>query len=311
METLLPFAVELANAPPVKVYQHVQEVFAKIYQYPAAATVYKDNYDKYGKDAATYSVGAVCDLTAMSMLIVAAGVKRVEAMKAAAQKAFEDNKYGLLFDEEGQHGRDHVHRYVKEDQEAFEDLMEVWSKLEGSGAVQLKFGKDMHTFAIERVPAEADANIKDPRFRVYQSYQNVYRLLDFLVGEEESKAQAAHLKIVYAENKKANPNLKITLQDFVTDGQKRIENTASLLGKGQLLTWVNLSRYVIEPLTAMLAGKIRNQEYVSLSASPETKDVDTDIMGVLMCDQVSSASFEQNYDELLQVPKDLTEYPLF
>jgi hypothetical protein len=306
MTTLVPFAQLLAMKPPVEVLKHIMDWYADETGYKAAATFWKDMVDKYTEEEATYSAGATCDLAAMCMMVVAAGVKRVEAMKDQLRKVKKDKPKGLVF-EDKKYG-DRVYFYKSQDDaDNFEKLLTEWGKLQGSGVVQFKFKVkgDWHTFALERAQEKKD----EPKFYVYQAYQNVYRLADFL-GEGSTAAQEKHMKVVWKElsagDKKAH---KDDEEGFIKDNLERIDQTVRHLGCKTALDMATLKAYVIDPLSTLLKGGLRGKDYVLMTAS-HAKDrfLSTDFMAVLMCDTVSPDQFKQNYEDL-RATQGLTMYP--
>jgi hypothetical protein len=306
MTTLLPYAEELVKDPPVDVFNLVMKDYAVQSGDADAKDMFANNVKEVGETAATYTVAAICDLTAMCMMMIAAGVTRIEAMKTAIKNAgknvtgtvFEDKNYG-----------DHVFYYRQQaDARDFENRLADWSMRAGSGVVQFKFAakNDFHTFAIERVQ---EKNYQ-PAFLVYQSYQNTYRLGDFL-GQRDPKEVAAQMKMVWSNFKKLGDKAGYKDEnDFVTKILDRIDKMKECVGSESPLDVVALAKYVIKPLSLLLGERLPRDQYSLLTASyPASRMVGTNLMTVLMCDTVSPADFSANYKALRSSPKNLTLYP--
>ena len=108
--------------------------------------------------------GTICDVTAYSMMVIGAGLKRVKALRGKV------NYWGT---KDG----DRVRRYKSSDGTKIGWELSNWTKVKAPGILQFKFDATggMHTFAVERVVLSEEI-----RFRVYQSYEGLYRLSDFL-----------------------------------------------------------------------------------------------------------------------------------
>jgi hypothetical protein len=327
MKNLMPFAEVLAKEPPVVIYKRMQRLLAdevaRVEKEDATyiAEVFESNVKELGLKTATYIVGAICDLTAMCMMMVAAGVPRIEKMKAALTKTAHDNraavknqqpvKTGLVWEDKDL--GDHAYLYDKNSSDKFEKVLQDWCILKGNGVVQFKFDAegDWHTFTVERVQDKDTP----PVFLVYQSYQNIYRLLDFL-GMGDQSDQAAHnsaafpVPSTWKNNKKKQNDIAKGRQEFADKALKRIESTAGLIGRKQALSLKTFESRVLQPLTAMVAGQISNSDYVLLTASATDKAQVgiTHSMGVMMCDTVLPEKFEGNLTDLLKPHADLTPY---
>jgi len=316
MDTLLPYAEKLAKQPPVDVYKALNGWYekylkARFKQDFGVDKVWDTNVEKDGLAAATYAVGAICDLTAMSMMMVAAGVSRVEKMKNALRTTEERNEdanrkvRGRVFEDANLGDRAYI--YDSNGTNTVKGLLDTWCNLKGNGVVQLKFnpGGDWHTLAIERVQEKE----QDPSFIVYQSYQNVYRLLDFM-GLGDAKDQATHqAKAWKPDGKNEDDDQGQLKQAFIERMVERIGQTADNIGKKQLLTLGNLKLRVLNPICSMLAGPISNEDYVLLTASTtQAKQVSASLLGLMVCDTVKASEYSKNYDEYLQPHADLTSY---
>jgi hypothetical protein len=316
MKPLIPVAEYLAEHPPWDIYDAVTEWYATDLENRGLdGSDFHKAWEKQNKavgpDAALYSVGASCDMTAMCVLMLAAGVKRIEAMKKGIREAIAGNKKGELFKDAN--SGDHAHYFTREkaDVTAFTKLLEAWCNLKGSGVIQFKFSTgDAHTFALERVQ-EKD---KAPVFFVYQAYQNLYRLADFL-GVGNVDVQKAHNEAVwdYTNKKKKVTPASIQLKNaFVTGCLNRIRTTVEQVGGKQGFDLVQIEAKVLKRLTTMLAGALNTPEYAQLTGCGSTEDsVSAQYMAVLVCDQVSPDSFKDNYEDLRKYPKNVTMYPEF
>ncbi len=259
-----------------------------------------------GKDLFLARCGTLCDLTAMSMMMVAAGVKRVEAMKAAIN----DNRE---FDS-GNGDRAKIYRKVNGAGQAFWDLMIAWAKLPGNGAVQFKFDprSGAHTFMIERFYLD---KIDSPRFRIYQSYEGCYRLYDFLVGDKDDElqrfldtvGQQSVEAAVSGDNEKTQAVLKKSLTSKskrdVTEIVKVLPETRKKIGGGAALTILSLVQYVIDPLSEMVVEGAEAPAYTLLTGHRVTNPQGPTYLAVLMCDtiQADNGTLSTNYDEMMKL----------
>jgi hypothetical protein len=306
---------------------------------PDAVKIWDTNIERYTKAGALYAVGAICDMTAMCMMMTAVGVKRYEAMKSAIAPAMKQQKKNPVSEDNATGDRVYIYP-TSEYSKDFEEDLTSWCQQKGSGLVQFKFKcPDWHTFALERV-WDKDTD-KEPSFLVYQSYQNTYRLLDFL-GLGTKEEQAAQMKRVWDEpgfirtkcktleeylskatsaqdekqrRKWWNSLNKTTgcksLDEFTQQALEKILNTVKSVGGGIPLTLAHTMQYVITPLADMVAGKLPLENYVRLTGSSmKTEHVKSERMGVLMCGKVSPGEFKANYEELLK-SEEVTSYPYF
>jgi hypothetical protein len=298
---LLPLAKTMAIAPPesaksVKVWQKLAP--------PDPLRPLK------GQDLVDQA-GTICDLNAYLVMMIAAGVKRVEDMKAAVSG-------GQVYEHDiATTGKDRAWSFKKNAADQFEQAMIAWSKLPGNGAVQFKFRpeKGVHTFAVERVMFtdlyEKDATKKNiARFRVYQAYEGIYRLSDFLrIAGDENKFLKARLDM-YFEGIKPIRFLKYKERLKLAEDNRLLEITAGVtsfdrvtrdFGGGRALSFGDLHTHVIAPLKGMLGGAIDSATYTKLTgvpAHPKYRSLSTDKLLVLMCDSISPGDFEKNYTAL-------------
>ncbi len=305
MANLLPYAQMLAANPPTEVYREIMKWEAQtrgIQNYDA----WQDWLDAgYTEQAATYFVGAICDLTAMSMMTVAAGVDRIEAMKASL-RALQANQSGTVIGDDNTPDRVYFYRQANQ-ADAFETLLTNWCARNGNSVIQLKFlaRVDWHTFCIERIH---EAN-QDPQFLIYQSYQNVYRLQDFL-GLGSQADQTAHMQRVWATLDNGDKGVyQRNEQTFINTNLTRISNAANAIGCGNKLDTATLRQRVITPLKSMLAGELANATYIRMTGSPLRSNAYTNFIAVLMCDTVAPNTFNQNYADLRKATG-LTMYPV-
>lgn len=173
---LLPLAKKLANAPLIDIYFEMVKRVNK-----SASNTPED----YKNKAYIAQAGTICDLNAYLLMVVAAGVTRIEALKKALR-----TKEALLGKAEahtalkggGQNdGEDRGKVFQTGQGKDFSSWMETWASFNGHGVVQLKFNPGPHTFMIERVPLSDGQDTPAVNgYRVYQAYEGVYRLADFL-----------------------------------------------------------------------------------------------------------------------------------
>lgn len=308
MASLLPYAQMLAANPPTEVYRTIMKWDAD----NRHVANYNDELERrngvYGEEATAYFVGAICDLTAMSMMMVAAGTRRIEAMKASLRN-LQNNPTGLVVGDQNAADRVYFYRST-DDADTFETLLTDWCARQGNSIIQLKFlaKGDWHTFAIERIH---DAN-RDPQFIVYQSYQNVYRLKDFL-GLGTQQEQTNHMSVVWNDMGNVNNGGERLvygnrLVTFTNQNLARIRTAAQYIGGGSTLDTNTLRQKVITPLKGMLAADVRNADYVNMTGSPTKGRIGMSFVAVLMCDPVSPNDFKTNYAELRKA-NGLTMYP--
>jgi hypothetical protein len=341
MPSLIKYAQLLAQKPPVNTYKRTmqlasQEQLASIEEQVnlgnmkegddiynesrknalRAASKYEDMLKDNGQDVATFSITSICDFTAMCAMMIAAGSKRIEALKAAVR----GKKATTVVETEA---GDHAYVFSKPDKPnaddpgAFQKILNGWcqAKDNGNGIVQFKFpaGGDFHTFAVERI----STNKKETRFVVYQAYQNTYSLAHFLGLRSvwEDDALTLHHKQVYKEeSKKGEFAVKYkSEQDYFDKGVKQqfnnIDTVVAHIGRGQELDANALNERVITPLMTMLRGQLQKNVYVSLTGSSTSSGrIGTPSMFVLMCHQVSPDQYEENCRALYEVPNDLTIY---
>jgi hypothetical protein len=296
----------LAANPPTEVYREIMKWDAQQRNDQNYVDVWQQWRNAgFTDEAATYFVGAICDLTAMSMMMVGAGTNRIEAMKASLRN-LQANQSGRVIGDDN--SVDHVHFFRQAGQaNAFETLLTNWCARDGSGVVQLKFiaNRDWHTFCIERIH---EAN-QDPAFLIYQSYQNAYRLQDFL-GLGTQVAQTDHMRRVWSAFDGGDKAIyQRNEQTFINASLARISNAANYLGCGAKFDTATLRQRVITPLRQMLAGQLPNATYVQMTGSPLRNNAYTPFMAVLMCDTIDSNTFKQNYADLRKATG-LTMYPV-
>ena len=169
-----PRAPQDLNDP---MYKEQHEAQAKYDNNKADWTAYADNWATltrlYGEDVARFTVTAICDFTAMCMMMIAAGIPRIEALKTAIRArttaGYTDPDIGV---------GDRAWLFDRNSGSRFLATMEEWCGVNQNGIVQFKFpaNGDFHTFTVERA---RDKNGKR-EFIVYQSYEGTYTLSHFL-----------------------------------------------------------------------------------------------------------------------------------
>ncbi len=273
---LLPYARRIAKSPPVGVWRtkmdvpvtpglaielekeildEVTEKYQSDWQLKKLAENLIEPSDGHIKFA-----GTICDLTAYSMMVVAAGVDRIKNLNLDAPIV------------EG----DHAERCKspEECQSAFNN----WAGIEDFGIVQIKFkpGTGAHTFVIERVWL----NHGEPMFRVYQSYQGSYRLSDFLGMSDSSEI---------------HPN---EIGSQITKRHNALQNMRGKVGCGQLLSRPKLDEFVILPMSKSLGNGMSEAEYKNLTGGHTLQRQTCDTVLLLFCDHVDPELFSANYESL-------------
>jgi hypothetical protein len=335
---LLEYAVQLAGEFPTPRMLDLwkTQTDANKKEYPEAFDGY--NYDEvlnhYGKEALSDQACTICDLNAYLLMVIAAGVQRIETMKLSIRQGAKNaGKIVRAFDLPNGGGKDCAYCLGKSEGKTFVDAVDRWSKLEGNGAVQLKFnpGKPgAHTFVIERVPLKNPNNNaqSEPRFRVYQAYEGIYRLADFLripIVDRQAddtktflrrtlKRRFGEADILQKKNKDTVSKLMVHLEKVVDDAMVPFDDAARGIGGGRALTWNQLMLDVISPLERLLGGKLEIDDYTALTGVAKHPDYTvphaSDWMIVLMCDTVLPGNFEENFESLKgkQVSEAITAY---
>lgn len=317
MANLLSFATDLAKNPPTEVYQTIMNWYAKAADYPDFSKVWQEKVDTLGEDGAKDFVGCICDMTAMCMMMTAAGVKRIEAMKTDIRvyenKGLKNVPQRVTKD---MNSLDQVYFFSRAKAANFKNTLMDWCKSGNHGIAQFKFPAegDWHTLAVERIGVK-EVDDDTPRFIVYQAYQNTYRLKDFL-GQGTEQEQRTMLERVWKsgyEKAKENGSLKQypSQKDFTDPVIPRIASMAKGIGGGFKLGMGALVQDVLNPLYELLAGGVNNKTWVDLTASNSSKEtVSTDYMALLVCNLVDPNAFKANYNEL-RASKNVTMYPDF
>lgn len=308
----------LGDAPPVPqksddpAYEKQQALRAKYDKDKADWESYADNWttlsQKYGEDVARFTVTAICDFTAMCMMMIAAGVPRIEALKTAIR---ERTRAGCT---ELQNGSgDCAWLFDRKSGGDFLTTMETWCGTNANGVVQFKFpaNGDFHTFAVERARASNGRR----EFIVYQSYEGTYTLSHFLNQTDVWTDDALHK--IYDQRWAAMSEYtkKLYKNDFKVYGSKvlvpkmdNIELAMKWTGSGQHHGYDDLYNLVLLPLDMMLTETCPRENYIRMTGSPSTdKEFTTPYIIALMCNDVAPASFAANWSALSN-PQGLTEY---
>lgn len=274
---------------------------------------YADNWktlsQKYGEDVARFTVTAICDFTAMCMMMVAAGIPRIEALKTAIRQR---SSAGCTVLQNG--SGDCAWLFDRKSGGDFLAAMETWCGKNTNGIVQFKFpaNGDFHTFAVERTRAQNGKR----EFIVYQSYEGTYSLSHFLnqtpVWEDDT------LHKIYDQRWSAMPAAAKQMynNDFKAYGSKilvpkmdNIEVVVKWIGSGQHHSYDDLYNLVLFPLDMMLTETCPAQNYIRMTGSPSTdKAFKMPYLIALMCNEVSPDSFAANCKALYSSPQGLTEY---
>jgi hypothetical protein len=298
---LLPLAKKLASAPleSAKTFK----VYEQLYRLKANELPQEQRLDQ---------ANTICDLNACVVMMIAAGITRIEAMKAAVST-------GQAYESAAAGGRDRAWCFRRNAGAQFEQAMIDWCQLPGNGVVQFKFFpvKGVHTFAVERVPLTdvRDQNSKGtnlPRFRVYQAYESVYRLSDFLrtAGDENNYLKLnldsyfemiKPLKGRKFQYKSTKLQAQEKRQSDIARGVKSFDEVTRNLGGGRALIWSEFEQYVLTPLKEMLNGELPSADYSALTGVPENphyRSMSINKLLVLMCDRVDPGEFAKNYEAL-------------
>ena len=308
----------LGNPPPVPqnpddpTYKKQQALRAKYDKDKTDWEDYADNWTtlsrKYGEDVARFTVTAICDFTAMCMMMIAAGIPRIEALKTAIRARM---TAGYTEPESGV--GDRAWLFDRKSGSRFLPTMEEWCGVNQNGIVQFKFpaNGDFHTFAIERA---RDKNGKR-EFIVYQSYEGTYTLSHFLNQTDVWKDDTLHK--IYDQRWASMPEhtRKLYNNDFKVYGSKilvpkmdNIELAMKWTGSAQHHGYDDLYNLVLLPLDMMLTETCPRENYIRMTGSPSTdKEFTTPYLIALMCNDVAPASFAANWSALSN-PLGLTEY---
>jgi hypothetical protein len=272
---------------------------------------FADNWGKlvkeYGEASAEFKLTSICDFTAMSMMMIAAGSARVEALKTAIRGRTQAGSIDTA-------SKDHAHVFDRSGAAKFRAAVDTWCNLEKSGILQFKFPANgaLHTFAVERIPVDKGK----PEFIVYQSYEGTYTLSHFLNTQgiwNDSTLFNVHkqrwAEMSDSDKKEYNGDYSEYRTEVVLPQLRNIELAMKWIGAGQRLDYDTLDLRVLYPLEDMLSGSISSWNYLRMTGSPATsKTFSAPYLIVLMCDYVTPSDFEANGEALYACPKDLTEY---
>lgn len=309
----------LGNPPPVPqspddpAYKKQQALRAKYDKDKADWEDYADNWTtlsrKYGEDVARFTVTAICDFTAMCMMMIAAGIPRIEALKTAIRQR---DRAGCT--ELQNKSGDCAWLFDRKSAGDFLAAMETWCGKNANGIVQFKFpaNGDFHTFAVERARASNGRR----EFIVYQSYEGTYTLSHFLHQTDVWNDDTLHK--IYDQRWASMPEhtRKLYHNDFKVYGSKvlvpkmdNIELAMKWTGSGQHHSYDDLYNLVLFPLDMMLTETCPRDSYIRMTGSPSTdKEFTTPYLIALMCNELAPDSFAANRTALYSNPQGLTEY---
>ena len=311
-EGLKKYAMDLATDPPVESYRAFQD--------PEDKTKYIKKVESLGSKPQNYT-GTVCDVTAYALMVSAAGIDRIEAMKKSviAGQTYEKQTASDTYDR--------ASAFTSEELPLLRKWLDSWWQKPGNGVVQFKFdaSSGAHTFMIERVDTGAykDSPGRSRRFRVYQSYEGKYRLADFLRISNDKflpenfasawdKTKAAYWKLKYGGAPFDYTKLPQPLQDtrgaVVNASLAALDDTSRNIGRYADLTWQALDAWVITPLYYMLAGKLPEKDYRFLSGTKPTGPQHADYMIALLCDVVDPNAFASNYQTFRAPAKNMSGF---
>src|SRR5579871_2781735 len=295
MADLKEHATMFANAPPTDLWSSLSPTWESI----------------KALDGGLYQAGTICDLAALTMMLVAGGSERLVDLygKVATNEKFADDATG-----------DHWHycKSTDEDLNRFATIMKQWAAREDDGAVQLKFcaSGDWHTFMIERLKVDDVGT----RFRVYQGYEGYYRLRDFLGLAADT---SEYKKILEATAVKGIPILETAKQstksaklkereDWVKNSLDCFNDCVGRIGKFTELTKENLLAYIVVPFETALKGQIESKDYAKVTAhlnfGERPKKVKFSEILMLMFDTTVPGEFEANALRVNQKHANLTSF---
>jgi hypothetical protein len=200
--------------------------------------------------------GTICDLTAYAVVACAVGVKRIEALKDAAAGRSQGRTASRTIAYDGNRtlcataGGDELHLFRgQQDANAFETAVQKWMNNTKAGAAQLKFAAgDWHTFAVIRLPQKGG-------FRIYQSYQGMYRLCEFLETATYGGANRVQYEPPLAQNQRVNLNAILA----------QVRDTADAYGKHRTLTATTFQDSVVNGFKLGLRGAMPQADYNRLA----------------------------------------------
>lgn len=331
---LLAAATALANDPAAAKYVHKQMV----------SISYKDQKDVNVNDllsdtalaTMTNYIGTICDLNAYILMCMATSLERVEAMKTQVNSfTNKDNPtVGTWYDTDNS---DHIHVLKKGGGASFLKLMTTWASIEqNTGIVQIKMARDglPHTFVIERYQkAVQNSATGVTRFRVYQGYENVYRLKDHMGLANDTSSYMCGVADIRSNNPTSTGTLwplsGIKLEASPKDAQayqKLLENkhypsiTADYErflamrtrnGHCTSLTDAELFQLVLQPISDLMSGGLTANDYGLVSGSPAKNDPKKNHTSpwlvLLMSDNVTPASFN-TYQSIVDRYEEMTLY---
>lgn len=272
--------------------------YARLLALTPPLNVWATKYPGATQGATLDQAGTICDLTAYSLMVVAAGSERIE---------------GLVRNQPKDRG-DSVQRFRSGESANFFNTLGQWAALGGDGVVQFKFAPDSgaHTFMAERRGGSTKT------FHVFQSYQGTYRLRDFLgVGERdtffESTARALlaekfnNVSPILFDATKRPDNAKVAgrwdrVQAQIPIDAKKAEDdldrARQSIGLAVSLSSDDFLNRVVRPLSLMLGAGLAAEGYVALTGHKVSSPQTCPTLLAVLCNEVDPAGYAQNYHSL-------------
>lgn len=301
---LAPFAKQIALNPPLNVWKAHTAGIEEMRPLHDALAGALDDLDSgvpqnmsvlYQKKA-----GTICDVTAYSMMVIGAGLERIKALRG--NQSHQPTRFG-----------DRIRRYKDSDGATVGFELGKWADVKAPGILQFKFDATggMHTFAVERLLSGGLI-----RFRVYQSYEGLYRLSDFLglTEGDDYLRMMARLQIVSQQwqdvygpfEKEQTKPFRIKkkadiLASIDREANHRIailNRTRDAIGRFQELTREDLFLKVFTPLRNLLDGGLTGAGYQTLAGHASEGRVFCKTLLVAYCYEIDPQTFQANFQTL-------------
>lgn len=325
---LLTYAKRIALSPATTAWNTIQtDIYQKNVQHHTEEVAAKRGVAEPRVAVAEMQdiAGTICDLTAYSMMVIAGGIARYNALKRLAA----EGGIGAV----GQTG-DRVERFKPGADVACLTSLLSWAFQPHHGALQIKYANqdgDWHTFVIERFVAE-DGGL--PRYRLYQSYQQTYTLATFLAltGAEPflqrypdfdnknayyyavkpAKKFGLELSHHHPPSRTAQLNEGVEYEDVLEYWYEltakrqmtlatqisAVQRAVSTVGEGKVLSQATLANRVLTPLARLLGGGLDAGSYSSITGSAVTKRFQASAIMIIRMDKTVPTQFQSNSHNL-------------
>ncbi|MEL7450972.1 MAG: hypothetical protein AAFN78_17290 [Pseudomonadota bacterium] len=305
---LAPFAKMIARNPPLNVWKTHTDGVPDYAALNAVLSAALEDLAANPGNPQTMSelyekkAGTICDVTAYSMMVIGAGLERVKALRGRVSRW-------------GTKDGDRVRRYKQSDGSTVGAELLQWTKVKAPGVLQFKFDATggTHTFAVERLILGEEI-----RFRIYQSYEGLYRLSDFLGLTEGGDYLRTMCKMqiigsqwpekIYGSftAEQTNPNrakkkenILKTIDRQVAQRVALLNGTRNSIGAFKELNREDLFLNVITPLRSMLDGGVTGAEYETLAGHGADGRVFCNTLLVAYSSEIDPQRYEANYQALL------------